>query len=344
MRPVILVHPKTQNPMKTVLKWIGYVLVVLVLVVAGLLTYVKTALPDVGEPENLTIEYTPERIERGRYLANSVMVCIDCHSTRNWTKFSGPIKPGTFGFGGERFDQSVGMPGVYYSKNITPFGISDYTDGELFRVITTGVNKDGKAMFPLMPYPYYGRADKEDIYSVIAYIRSLPSLESPPTPESVSDFPMNFIINTLPKKQVHETLPSKNDIPAYGAYLINASGCIECHTPFEKGQIVADQAYSGGREFMFPDGSVVRSSNLTPDMDTGLGRWTEDQFIQRFKIYADTSIALPDAKPGEFNTIMPWTMYAQMERDDLAAIYAYLRAVKPIARDVEKWTPAGTSK
>lgn len=329
--------------MKPVLKWVGILLLIIVVCVAVLLTYVKTALPDVGEPENITIDYTPERIERGRYLANTVMVCIDCHSTRDWTKFSGPIVPGTFGIGGERFDQSVGMPGIYFSKNITPHGIGDYTDGELFRVITTGVNKQGQAMFPLMPYPYYGRMDKEDIYSVIAYIRSLPSLEST-VPESVSDFPMNFIINTIPKKQEHMTLPSKNDIPAYGAYLVNASGCIECHTPFEKGQIIADQAYSGGREFSFPDGTVIRSSNISPDMETGLGRWTEEQFIQRFKIYGDTSITLPDVKPGEFNTIMPWTMYANMEREDLAAIYNYLRSVKPIAHEVEKFTPAAGGK
>jgi hypothetical protein len=325
--------------MKTVLKWLGILLLVIVVAVVALLTYVKTALPDVGEAEAITLDYTAERIERGRYLANSVMVCIDCHSTRDWTKFSGPIKEGTFGVGGERFDQSVGMPGVYYSKNITPFGISDYTDGELFRVITTGVNKEGKAMFPLMPYPYYGRMDNEDIYSVIAYIRSLPSLESIDE-ESVSDFPMNFIINTIPKKQVHETLPSKNDVAAYGAYMVNASGCIECHTPVKQGQIIPEQAYSGGREFRFPDGTTVRSSNITPDMETGLGKWTEEQFIQRFKIYADTSITLPDTKPGDFNTIMPWTMYAQMDTTDLSAIYNYLRSVKPVVNEIEKFTPA----
>jgi hypothetical protein len=62
---------------------------------------------------------------------------MDCHSTRDWSKFSGPLVEGTLGQGGERFDQTVGMPGVVYSKNITPARIGDYTDGELFRLITT---------------------------------------------------------------------------------------------------------------------------------------------------------------------------------------------------------------
>ena len=53
--------------------------------------------------------------------------------------------------GGDVFDQKFGFPGKYYAKNITPEGISRYTDGELFRVITTGVTKEGKALFPVMP-------------------------------------------------------------------------------------------------------------------------------------------------------------------------------------------------
>jgi len=100
-----------------------------------------------GKAEDLKLEYTPERIERGRYLATAVSVCMDCHSTRDWSKFSGPLKEGTLGKGGDRFDHSVGMPGVFYSKNITPAGIGRYTDGELFRTITTGVTKRVGLMF-----------------------------------------------------------------------------------------------------------------------------------------------------------------------------------------------------
>ncbi|MEJ0030073.1 MAG: hypothetical protein WDO15_06745 [Bacteroidota bacterium] len=137
--------------MKKVLKIVGIIVSVIVLAVAGLLTYVKTALPNVGDAEKIEIDYTPERIERGKYLANNVSVCMDCHSTRDFTKFSGPLTNGTLGKGGDRFDQTVGMPGVFFPKNITPEGIQRYTDGELFRVITAGVTKEGRPMFPLMP-------------------------------------------------------------------------------------------------------------------------------------------------------------------------------------------------
>ena len=242
--------------MKKLLKYVGYILAIIVVAIAGLLAYVKIALPDVDEAENLRIDYTQERIERGRYLANTVTVCMDCHSKRDWSKFSGPLAEGTLGMGGDRFDQSLGMPGVFYAKNITPAGISRYSDGELFRLITSGVTKEGRAMFPLMPYPYYGSMDKEDIYSIISYVRSIPSIENN-VPDSEPDFPMNFIINTIPKKPVHQTRPEKTDLLAYGAYMTNASGCVECHTKVDKGQIIPDFMFGGGRDFKFPDGSTV---------------------------------------------------------------------------------------
>nr|HPH47042.1 c-type cytochrome [Chryseolinea sp.] len=272
-------------------------------------------------------------------LANSVNVCVDCHSVRDWSKFSGPITEGTLGKGGDRFDESVGFPGVYFAKNITPSGISRYTDGELYRVITTGVNKEGRAMFPVMPYLYYGKMDDEDIYSLIAYIRTLEPIESQ-VPESTSNFPMNFIINTIPQKGNPTKRPDPNDQLAHGAYLINASGCIECHTQVDKGQIIKELAFAGGREFGFPDKSVVRSVNITPDEETGIGKMTSGEFISKFKVYADSSYVTPDVKPGEYNTIMPWTMYAHMTEQDLGAIYAYLRTVSPVKNSVVKFTPA----
>ncbi len=325
--------------MKKFLKIIGIILLIIVLAISGLLTYVKTALPNVGDASDLKVEATAERIERGRYLAHSVTVCLDCHSTRDWSKFSGPITPGTLGKGGDRFDESVGFPGVYFAKNITPFGISRYTDGELYRVITTGVNKDGKAIFPVMPYPYYGKLDDEDVYSIIAFVRTLEPVESQ-VPESASNFPMNFILNTIPQKGNPIKRPDPSDQLAYGAYMVNASGCIECHTQVDKGQIIKELAFSGGREFGFPDKSIVRSVNITPDEETGIGKMTSNEFIQRFKAYADSSYVAPNVKPGEYNSIMPWTMYAHMTEQDLGAIYAYLRTVKPVKNSVVKFTPA----
>lgn len=325
--------------MKKVFKYLGYALILVVVVIAGALTYVKVALPNVGQAEEIKIEYTPERIERGKYLATSVTVCVDCHSKRDWSRFSGPLTPGTLGQGGERFDQSVGMPGVFISKNITPHGIARYTDGELYRVITTGVTKEGKAMFPLMPYPYYARMDREDIYSIIAYVRSIAPIENK-VEDSQPDFPMNFIINTIPQAAAPQTRPDKSDQLAYGSYLVNAASCAECHTQVDKGRIKPELIFAGGREFLFPDGSTVRSSNITPDQETGLGKWTEEMFIQKFKHYTDSTHISETIKPGEFNSIMPWTMYGTMENSDLAAIFAYLKSVKPLTNKVVRFSPA----
>jgi hypothetical protein len=325
--------------MKKMVKIISIVLAVIVVGVGALLTYVKAALPDVGKAEEIKIEYTSQRIERGRYLASSVCVCMDCHSKRDWERFSGPLVEGTLGQGGERFDQSVGLPGVFLSRNITPEGISRYTDGELLRVITTGVNKEGNAMFPLMPYSHYGKMDREDIYSIIAYVRSITPLKNEVL-ASQPDFPMNFIINTIPQKADLQSKPDTSDILAYGAYMVNATGCIECHTQVEKGMIIPEIAYSGGREFLFHDGSIVRSSNITPDEETGIGKWTKEAFIQRFKMFEDSSYVLPSVNAGEYNTYMPWTMYAGMSRQDLGAIYAYLKTVKSLNNKVVKFTEA----
>jgi mono/diheme cytochrome c family protein len=294
----------------------------------------------VGEPEEISIELTPERIEHGKYLANSVAVCIDCHSVRDWSKFSGPPIPGTFGKGGDKFDQTMGLPGVFYARNITPHGIKRYTDGELFRLITTGVTKEGRAMFPLMPYPYYGKMDREDIYDIIAYIRTLDPIESD-IPESVADFPVSILINTMPAKAELQPKPDTTDQLAYGAYMTNASGCIECHTQVDdKGQKILEKSFAGGRDFKFPNGAVVRSANITSDPSTGIGKWTREEFIGRFKAYADSSYTSPTVAPGEYNSIMPWTMYAQMKKSDLSAIYTYIKTIAPISNQVVKFTPA----
>lgn len=314
-------------------------LVILIVVFVSMLGYIKFALPNIKAAPVFKVEATPERIARGEYLANHVSVCIDCHSTRDWSRFSGPPTPGTFGKGGDLFDQKFGFPGVYYAKNITPEGISRYTDGELFRTITTGVSKEGRAMFPVMPFHYYGQMDEEDIKSIITYIRTLPSIKNE-IPESSSDFPMNFIINTIPHEAHFSKLPEKSDVVNYGKYLANAASCIECHTKFEKGSLVAGTEFGGGREFPFPDGSIVRSANISSDEDTGIGGWDDETFVSLFKAHSDSATLATKLKPGEFNSIMPWTMYGKMKEEDLKAIFAYLKTVAPIKNEVTKFTPA----
>ncbi len=324
---------------KKIFKVIGILLGVIILGVAGILTYIKVALPNVGAAPEMKVDATPERIKRGEYLANHVTVCMDCHSTRDFSLFSGPLVPGTLGQGGEVFDQNFGFPGKYISKNITTYHLKDWTDGEIYRTITTGVNKDNKAMFPLMPWEYYGKMDPEDIKDIIAYIRTLAPIKKD-IEESVSDFPINFIINTMPHKAEPTKKPAKTDVVAYGGYLTNAASCVECHSERSKGKLIGE-LFAGGFEFKSPDGAVIRSSNITPDTETGIGNWTEETFVTRFRSYADSSYKPAKVAPGQMQTVMPWTMYGGMDTADLKAIYAYLRTVKPQKRTIVKWSPKG---
>ena len=119
--------------------------------------------------------------------------------------------------------------------------------------------------------------------------------------------------------------------------MINAAACGDCHTPMdEQGQPLPGRDYAGGFELKLPGGGVVRSANLTPDADTGIGTWTEAQFVDKFKAFEGAPLrTLTDADRRE-NTVMPWTGYAGMTREDLAAIYAYLRTLKPMVNRVKK--------
>lgn len=311
-------------------------LLVIVVGVAGLLSYVKFVLPDVGDAPDITIESTPERVERGRYLVESVSACIDCHTERDWAKFPGPMKSAR-GAGGEVFDQNMGLPGKYVSKNITPAGIGDWTDGEVLRAIASGVNKDGQALFPIMPHPLYGTLDKEDVYSIITYLRTIPAIERENEPSS-SDFPMNFIINTIPQPANFTARPDKSDKVNYGKYMFTAAGCNECHTAKDdKGQPLEGMYLAGGFEFALPSG-IVRSANITSHEGTGIGSWTENAFVNRFKMYGEGFEPTAIGENG-FNTVMPWMVYASMEEEDLRAIFTYLKTVPAVDNQVTLFTP-----
>ncbi len=328
--------------MKTrVKKIIFYFFGILALFIGSVLVYVKAILPQVGEPEKITIDYTPERFERGKYLANNVAVCIDCHSERDWSRFSGPLVPGTEGQGGEIFDQSMGFPGKFVAKNITQYKLNEWTDGEILRAITTGVSRDGKALFSIMPHPNYGRMDREDLNSIITYIKTLQPIEKEVDP-SIPDFPMNFILNTIPKKAAFTTIPPREDKVNYGKYLVNTASCFDCHTKQEKGKFIGEH-FAGGFEFKFPDGSILQSANITPH-ETGIGKWSKEDFISRFKLYADSSYVAHKVNPGEFQTPMPWTFYAHMTEEDLSSIYDYLQTLKPVNQVVTLFQPADQLK
>jgi hypothetical protein len=324
--------------MKKVVKVVGIVIGAVIVLLLGGLGYFLLRYPAVEPAPSIAIERTSERISRGSYLAHHVTLCLDCHSTRDWTQYSGPIIPGTEGKGGEEFNkETVGIPGSIFASNITPAGIGDYTDGELLRTITTGVTKQNRALFPLMPYLGYNSLTREDAYSIISYIRTLPPIQNH-VQNSTLDFPVNVIVNTIPlQSYVPSEEPDRSNPVKYGKYLVTIAGCADCHTPQVKGERVAGMEFAGGFEFHLP-GGTVRSKNITPDEETGIGTWSKDIFISMFKSYGSASSKKIAAESTGFNTPMPWTMFGGMADEDLGAIYEYLRVVPPVHHPIDVFT------
>jgi mono/diheme cytochrome c family protein len=322
--------------MKTLFKvLLILVLVVVMCAVAGV-GYLYARYPNVPEPENITVEATPEKVARGAYLSNHVTGCVICHAERDMTRYGGPVKEGTYGAGGEFFgDVEQGF--ALYSTNITPAAIGDWTDGELIRAFTAGVNADGEPLFPIMPYPKYARLSREDVEATVAYIRTLKPVHST-IPERELPFPLPLIVRTMPKPAAFRPMPAKSDKVAYGEYMTNAAVCADCHTPTDdSGQPLPGRDFSGGQEFKLPNGAVVRPANITADADTGIGTWSEQQFIDKFKAWRTMETRPLSAAEQRENTIMPWQYYAGMTDEDLGAIYAYLRSLKPVVNRVTKF-------
>ncbi len=325
-----------------VIKFLGILILLIVVAIGGVLYYLKAAFPKVKPATAMKIVATPEMLKRGYYLANHICLCVDCHSARDITKYGMPLISGTIGQGGQPFDHSEGFPGTFYSRNITPYNLGSWTDGEVYRAVTTGVDKFGKPLFPVMPYQNYGKLDTNDIKSLIAYIRTLPPVKND-VPPSKADFPMNFIMNTIPQEATPSTIPDKSDQVAYGKYIATAASCTDCHTKQSKGKFVGE-LFAGNFEFHMPDGSTIRSANITPDKETGIGMWTAEIFLAKFKSYSDSNYHAPTVKSGQANTLMPWDNYAGMDSSDLLAIYAYLKTVNPVKQQVIHYSPPGESK
>ncbi len=326
--------------MKKMFRVLGIIVSIIVLVLIGGLIYFNSTYPKVDPPANIKVVATPEKMARGKYLANHVTLCVDCHSTRDWMRFAGPYVNGTEGKGGDKFDESLGFPGTIYAKNITPAGIGNWTDGELLRAITSGVNKYNEALFPLMPYFNFAQLSQDDLESIIVYIRSLSPIKND-VPKTELNFPLNYIVKTLPLQTYKAPKPiDKNNHVEYGKYLITIASCNDCHTPSEKGEPIKGMDYAGGSQFDLPSG-VLTSANLTPDLETGIGSWTKERFIKQFKSFdSDSAKHVPANIFKEYNTVMPWTMFAGMTEEDLGAIYEYLRTIPPVKNKVVKFKAA----
>lgn len=271
------------------------------------------------------------RLARGRYLAEAVMACGACHARRDWTHFSGPAREGTefAGSGDLARDERFSEKFSFSAPNLTPHHLASWTDGELARAIVFGQSKDGRGLFPYMPYFEYRDAlARDDLSALVAWLRTLPAVawEAPGPPR----FPMpGFVMNGFPEaRALREKAPSPGS-PDYGRYLTEIGSCMGCHTRADRRGTPIGPKFGGGREFPVPapGSGTVRSANLTPDDETGLGRWSKDAFIARFRARSLEQARSQRVADGASNSTMPWWAFARMTDEDLGAIYHYLRAL-----------------
>lgn len=277
-------------------------------------------------------------IERGDYLVNHVAICLDCHSKRDQTKYSLPIIPGTEGGGGELFDSKTDqVPGELYGRNITPdieTGIGSWTDAEIIKALTLGISKNGDTLFPLMPYVNYNKMAKQDLLSIVAYIRTLKPIKNKVPDRKLFLPSVSLAYPPGLKPVVDSALPPFDNQVAYGGYLTTMASCADCHTPMEKGQFDFSRVFAGGYTFNPPKFKVT-SANITPDSATGIGTWTEERFLNKFTPYRKEEAYSHD--PGKENTMMPLVAYAGMKDEDLKAIHAFLKTVPAVKNAIVKY-------
>ena len=329
--------------MKTFFKVLGIILLVVVALAATGVAWLALRKPAQRPASTEKIEATPQRIARGKYLVHHVSICIDCHSERTY-QYGLPFKPGREGVGGFTWDKTIGFPGVLPAKNLTPdpeTGLGNWTDGEILRAMREGVDREGKALFPLMPYGHYRNMSDEDAKSVVAYLRTLPP-QRYETPQKALDVPLNFIEKFVPKPlDGPVTAPNPSDHLAYGKYLVAIGACSECHaTKDSKNQPIPGREFAGGWEMHTPQ-FRVSPANITPHPSNYMGQATKEEFIGRFRSFANFTLENAPQAPKGRNTIMPWISFSGMTDEDLGAIYDYLKSLPPVENKVNPFPDAG---
>ena len=316
--------------MKLVFKILGGLLLLLVLVVGGFAAFIQIdGIPSYPTHKvNMQVEVTPERVARGKTIAN--MLCSECHLDSKTGRLTGhqlPDLPKEFG--------------AAFSKNLThdkDVGIGSWTDGEIAFMLRTGINRKGKYTPPWMPK--LPRIDDEEIASIIAFLRSDDSLVmADPTPDRESEptFLVKFLTHVAFKPFEYPTAPIKapdtTDKVAFGRYLaLDAFDCFACHSGDFKKMNDREPAksfrfFGGGNGMPDLSGKVINTANLTPDPETGIGKWTEDQFVKAVR-----EGVRPDGKLLRY----PMARLPEFTEGEAKAIFAYLKTVPAIHYDVPR--------
>jgi mono/diheme cytochrome c family protein len=233
-------------------------------------------------------------LERGTYLMQSIVACGNCHTPKD--RDGKPIADRELAGG-----FVINAP-IFHSvsPNITPdkeTGIGNWTDDQIVDAIRNGKRPDGTIIGPPMPIQYYRSLSDSKI--------PLPA-QYGPTVTGVLDMP-------------------RTDKVAYGRYLATALGhCMDCHTPMVNGRSDMTKVGAGGREFEVHGGGLITSTNLTPANDAGIARWSDAQ--------VKDAIAQGVRPDRALVPLMAFEWYKNISPDDLDALVAYLRTLKPAMR------------
>ena len=286
------------------------------------------------------VEATTERLIRGGYLVNEVCACGGCHTTREHGNIAmEPERTDAFLGGGNVF-VAHGISDGLWIPNITPdveTGVGAWSDDELMRAIRDGVSRDGHFLLPFMPFGAYQYMSDEDVRSIVVYLRSVPAFKQPkPRTENPLGL-MPRILFTKLGVQMHPpahdvAAPDKRDSVKLGEYVATIAACGECHSLTKKGPRKPDDPqFLAGSEGPFEDPSFgkVWARNLTPDKETGLGRYRPDQLKQ----------ALRNGKRLDGKRMAPPMAimvphYSGLAEEDVDAVVAYLKAVAPARHQV----------
>jgi mono/diheme cytochrome c family protein len=315
------------------------VLGLLVLLVLGGITAIGWQVilgPKMRPVTDRKFEATPERLARGKYIVEGPASCFHCHSEPNFDDPMGEPIASKRGAGWQLPIPELGNP---TSGNITSdptTGLGSWTDDEIARAIQEGVDKNGRPLFPIMPYPRFRDFTDEDLASVVVYVRTIPPVVHAVTPP-VWPFPLSVLVKTMPKPlTTHEPAPARTTPVARGEYLVKTvAGCGDCHTPSDdKGTPLPGLEFAGGGIFHDPGPTAnmkaVFSANITPDA-SGISHYDEAYFIQTLHT---------GQIPGRtLSYIMPFSSFKNLTDDDLKDIFAYIKTLKPVKHRVSNTDP-----
>ena len=317
-----------------ILKRAGQVLAVfLLLAVAAVVVEFYVLNPKSAPAKTLTAKTDPDTIKRGEYLARHVYVCTGCHSPVHDELPGEPLYEDKIGIGRD-FGELPGFPGHIRAKNITSdksAGIGAWSDGEVVRAMREGVDKNGRALFPMMPYPTYAQVmSDDDALAVVAYLRTLPASTNDPGPMEIS-FPVSMFARAAPKPLASSPPPAPPPgDPKRGDFLLVACNCTDCHTTSnERHEPLPGMTMAGGTKFPVGTKGYVYVANITSDPETGIGTWTDDEVFEAIKH------GISKTKQGRALYGMPWPHYGGMTDDDVRSLVGALRKVPPVKNAVK---------